>query len=214
MAAETFLRYELKPRTIGQSKFLDALKNAIVTFCDGPAGTGKTHIPTTFAVDAIRFDNDISRVILTRPIVDAGRSIGYLPGTMEEKVHPYLMPIYDELGYSLDPRFLQKLLRERVIEICPLPMMRGRNFHRAFIVCDEAQNATYKELKTLLTRMGRHSKVCISGDLNQTDLPQDQSGAYLEMWNRLHEHPDVNRVSLTSEDVVRSRFVSEIESLL
>jgi phosphate starvation-inducible PhoH-like protein len=221
----TFLNYNLLPKTEGQSSYIQALERSVVTFCDGPAGTGKTHISTCFAVDLLRRGIgvqssgaievvDIQRIVVTRPIVDAGRSIGYLPGTMEEKVHPYLMPIYDELHHCLERNYLAQLMRERTIEICPLQMMRGRNFHRSFIICDEAQNATWPELRTLLTRMGRHSRVCISGDPTQTDLPKSEAGAFMKIAERLGNHDLITHVSLDSNDIIRNKLIADIERLL
>lgn len=218
----TFLNYKLQSKTEGQAQFISALGRSIVTFCDGPAGTGKTHIPTCYAVDLFRQstedaapdDYDIQRIVLTRPVVDAGRSLGYLPGTMEEKIHPYLMPIYDELAHCLDDNFLGQLLREKKIEICPLSMMRGRNFHRTFVICDEAQNATYKELRLLLTRLGRHSRICISGDPTQSDLPQQDQGALLEIAGRLEVLDPIHHVRLTSKDIYRHKLIADMERLL
>jgi phosphate starvation-inducible PhoH-like protein len=212
----TFLNYKLLPKTEGQSRYIQALGRSVVTFCDGPAGTGKTHISTCTAVDQLADENKeyVQRIIICRPLVDAGRSIGYLPGTMEEKVTPYLMPILDELRYCIDKNHLLTLMREQTIEIVPLSMMRGRNFHRSFIICDEAQNATYAELRLLLTRLGRHSKICISGDVTQTDLPPSEAGAFESVADRLKGHDLISKVSLTSDDIVRHPLIADIERLL
>lgn len=157
---------------------------------------------------------DVQRIVICRPLVDAGRSIGYLPGTMEEKVSPYLMPVLDELRYCLDKDYLAKLMREGTIEICPLSFMRGRNFHRTFIILDEAQNATFPELRLLLTRLGRHSRICISGDITQTDLPAHEAGAFEKIAGLLEQHDLIGHVSLTSADIVRHKLIADIERLL
>ena len=222
---QTFLNYKLKPKTEGQRQYIQTLERSRVTFCDGPAGTGKTHIATCFGVNLLEREAarpisemtglvDVQRIVICRPLVDAGRSMGYLPGTMEEKVTPYLLPVLDELKYCLDNDFLTKLMREGTIEICPLSMMRGRNFHRAFIILDEAQNATFSELRLLLTRLGRHSRICISGDITQTDLPDHQAGAFEEVARKLGVHDLIGHVSLTSNDIVRDPLIADIERLL
>ena len=156
-------------------------------------------------------DKQVERIIICRPVVGVGKDIGFLPGTMEEKVGPYLTPMFDELSYYIDTKFVNVLIGERIIEIVPLSMMRGRTFSNCFVMLDEAQNATRTELKMLLTRIGQGSRMILSGDLGQTDLPTDIRGAFSYVIERLQGLNGVGIIGLTSSDIVRHSLIAEIE---
>lgn len=200
-------------RTEGQKDYIKSIFSSDITFATGPAGSGKTHIAIGTGVSLFR-DKQIERIILSRPAVDSGSSLGYLPGTMEEKMHPYLAPLYDELSYYIDPKFLKAWMEHGKVEIVPLSLMRGRTFNNAFIILDEAQNALLSELRMCLTRIGMNSKMVITGDLSQSDLKIADQGGLKRCVTRLKNIPGVSVVSLTADDIVRHPLISKIEKAL
>lgn len=204
----TYRGRAIRPKTAGQKAYADAVRANTVTFGIGPAGTGKTYLAMALAVAALRA-KQVRRIVLTRPIVEAGESLGFLPGTLEEKVDPYIRPLYDALFDMVDrPRALQ-LIEDGTVEIVPLAFMRGRTLSDSFIVLDEAQNATSEQLKMFLTRLGFGSKMVVTGDVTQTDLPKGASG----LAGARHILEGVEGVAfcdLTSVDVVRHSLVAAI----
>jgi phosphate starvation-inducible PhoH-like protein len=200
---------QLKPKTENQAKYIRAMVEADVTICTGPAGTGKTTIAVGLACQYL-VENKVSKIIVTRPVVESGKGLGFLPGTFQDKIHPYLVPIFEEMNLYLSKDAVEKLLKENLIEICPLEYMRGRNFHNSFIILDEAQNATYQQIKMLITRMGSRSKCVINGDIEQTDLPHSISGALEECVDRLDNLKGVSIVELERCDIIRNKIISSI----
>lgn len=200
-------------RTDNQTTYIQSLLTNDIIFCHGPAGTGKTHCAVGIAAGLLR-KAKIKKIIVTRPVVEVGNSIGYLPGTMEEKVGPYLIPLFDELGKFIEKAKLKALMEEKVIEISPLSMMRGRTFVDSVVICDEAQNANLGELKMLLTRLGEDSKIAVIGDLSQSDLPQSAQGAFERCMDRLQGIEGIAAVELTAEDIVRHRLIGIIKERL
>ena len=164
---------KLKPKTENQAKYIREMIDSDITICIGPAGTGKTTIAVGVACEQI-LEGKIDRIIVTRPVVESGKGLGFLPGTFQDKIHPYLVPIFEEMNMYLSTQVTERLIKEKHVEICPLEYMRGRNFHNSFIILDEAQNATYEQIKMLITRMGSQSKRVINGDIEQSDLPQNK----------------------------------------
>ena len=206
---------KLVPRTENQRKYIQALKNNDIVLCYGPAGSGKTHIAVGMAVQMLK-RNHIERLILCRPIVDSGNSIGYLPGGIIEKVGPYLTPFFDELSYYVNHKHITKMMAEGTLEICPLTMMRGRTFNDCFVILDEAQNATMTEIRMFLTRIGANSKMVLAGDLRQSDLHARFRGrGGLETCvERLAEVEGIAAVELMACDIVRHHLISDIEECL
>ncbi|MEN3039944.1 MAG: PhoH family protein [Bacteroidia bacterium] len=200
------------PRTEGQRLLAQMIETHDITFAVGPAGTGKTYTAVAFAVKALK-EKHIRKIILTRPAVEAGESLGFLPGDLKEKVAPYLRPLYDSLEEMLSSERLQQLLEQNVIEIAPLAYMRGRTLNDAFIILDEAQNATRLQMKMFLTRFGHRSKIVITGDLSQIDLPRAEASGLLHAINLLEGVPGIAVVRLTETDIVRHPLVSEIVRL-
>lgn len=200
-------------RTEGQKEYIKKVLSSEITFATGPAGCGKTHIAIGTAVSLFR-DRQVERIILSRPAVDSGSSLGYLPGTMEEKMHPYLAPLYDELAYYIETKSLKAWMEHGLIEIVPLSLMRGRTFNNAFVILDEAQNALMSELRMCLTRIGLNSKMVITGDLSQSDLNNVDQGGLQRCVNRLDRIPGISVVSLTADDIVRHPLISKIENAL
>lgn len=199
----------VKARTANQKKMVDlATKNDIV-FAIGPAGTGKTYTAVALAVRALK-NKEVKRIILTRPAVEAGESLGFLPGDLKEKIDPYLRPLYDALDDMIPVSKLQYYMANRVIEIAPLAFMRGRTLDKAFIILDEAQNATNSQLKMFLTRIGPTAKCIITGDLTQIDLPRNQTSGLYRSIQILRDIPGIGTVHLTEEDVVRHKLVKRI----
>lgn len=203
----------VEARTEGQKGYIKAILDNYVVLCHGPAGTGKTHIAAGMAAQLLR-KRSVERIVICRPVVGVGKDIGYLPGTMEEKVGPYLMPLFDEFSYYLEIKTLHQFLAERVIEIVPLSMMRGRTFNDSFVILDEAQNATKIELKLMLTRLGVSSKMVLSGDLGQSDLPDRDAGSFESAIERLQGLEGVASVGLATQDIVRHHLIGEIERRL
>ena len=199
----------VKPKTIGQKQYMDSVMNNTVTIGVGPAGTGKTYLAVAAAVAAFR-DKQINRIILTRPDVEAGERLGFLPGDLQSKVDPYLRPLYDALFDMLGAETYQKYLERGNIEVAPLAYMRGRTLDDSFIILDEAQNTSREQMKMFLTRMGFGSKVVITGDITQIDLPADKTSGLKEAMKVLKDVEGVGICKLTQEDVVRHVMVQRI----
>lgn len=199
----------IKPKSVNQSKLVDMVNNKDLVFAIGPAGTGKTYISVALAVKALK-NKEIKKIIITRPAVEAGESLGFLPGDLKEKIDPYLRPIYDALEDMIPREKLRHYLENNTIEIAPLAYMRGRTLNKAFILLDEAQNTTQMQIKMFLTRMGPHSKVIITGDTSQVDLPNHQTSGLIDAVNILREVDGIGVVHLSSVDVVRHKLVKKI----
>jgi phosphate starvation-inducible PhoH-like protein len=200
---------QIKPKTIGQKKYVEAIKKFDIVFAIGPAGTGKTYLAVVMAIKALR-DKDVSRLVLTRPAVEAGEKLGFLPGDLQDKIDPYLRPLYDGLYDVLGLENTQKYLEKQIIEIAPLAYMRGRTLEDSFIILDEAQNTTPEQMKMFLTRLGFGSKAVITGDITQTDLPRAQVSGLIHALNVLKDVPGIGIHYLTGEDIVRHPLVEEI----
>jgi phosphate starvation-inducible PhoH-like protein len=198
----------IRPKTLGQKTYVDAIDNNTIVFGIGPAGTGKTYLAMAKAVQALQ-RKEVSRIILTRPAVEAGEKLGFLPGTLNDKIDPYLRPLFDALHDMLDPESIPKLMTSGTIEVAPLAYMRGRTLNDAFIILDEAQNTTPEQMKMFLTRLGFNSKMIVTGDVTQIDLPNGTSGLRLAT-EVLGEVEDMHFSLLTSEDVVRHTLVAKI----
>ncbi|MBI9114369.1 PhoH family protein [Sanguibacter suaedae] len=199
----------IRPKTVGQKRYVDAIDASTVTFGIGPAGTGKTYLAMAKAVQALQA-RQVSRIVLTRPAVEAGERLGYLPGSLSEKIDPYLRPLYDALHDMIDPATVPKLLEAGTIEVAPLAYMRGRTLNDAFIILDEAQNTSTEQMKMFLTRLGFGSTMVITGDITQVDLPGGTQSGLRVIEDILTGVDDVEFCRLSSSDVVRHRLVSEI----
>ncbi len=199
----------VRPKTIGQGMYLDAIRRNAITFGIGPAGTGKTYLAVVMAVAALR-SKEVEHIILTRPAVEAGERLGFLPGDLQEKVDPYLRPLYDALQDILGADLYQKLMSKGIIEIAPLAYMRGRTLDHAFIILDEAQNTTGKQMKMFLTRLGFGSRMVVTGDLSQVDLPRGISSGLREAGEVLRNVPGIGLAELQPMDVIRHELVSRI----
>lgn len=198
----------IRPKTPMQKEYLDYIRTKTITFGMGPAGTGKTYLAMAMAVAALN-RKEVGRILLTRPVVEAGENLGFLPGTLTEKIDPYIRPLYDALFDMMDPVRANKLLAEGVIEIAPLAFMRGRTLNDSFIILDEAQNTTSQQMKMFITRLGMGSKMVITGDMTQTDLPKGISG--LQTVRQVLEGIDeIGFIEFQTRDVVRSSLVSKI----
>lgn len=199
----------VKPKTLGQKKYTDKIKNNTIVFGVGPAGTGKTYLAMAMAVTAFK-NNDVNRIILTRPAIEAGENLGFLPGDMQQKVDPYLRPLYDALYEIMGADQFQKNIEKGAIEVAPLAYMRGRTLDNSFIVLDEAQNTTPEQMKMFLTRIGFGSKAVITGDITQIDLPSGKRSGLIESAKILQGIEDIEIVTLTNKDVVRHPLVQKI----
>ena len=199
----------IRPKTLNQKRYVDAIDRYTIVFGIGPAGTGKTYLAMAKAVQALQA-KQVNRIILTRPAVEAGERLGFLPGTLYEKIDPYLRPLYDALHDMLDPESIPKLMAAGTIEVAPLAYMRGRTLNDAFIILDEAQNTTPEQMKMFLTRLGFGSKVVVTGDVTQIDLPGGQLSGLRIVQHILDGVDDVHFAQLSSADVVRHRLVTEI----
>lgn len=200
---------QIKYKTLGQKKYIDAIRNSQVTFAVGPAGTGKTYLAVAMAVSAYK-NKEIEKIILTRPAVEAGERLGFLPGDLQSKVDPYLRPLYDALQEMLGPETYQKLMERGSIEIAPLAYMRGRTLSDAFIILDEAQNTTREQMKMFLTRMGEGSKMVITGDVTQIDLPDGKASGLKHAVRVLNNVEGIKTIELGHKDVVRHPLVMRI----
>jgi phosphate starvation-inducible PhoH-like protein len=199
----------IRPKTLNQKRYADAIDEHTIVFGIGPAGTGKTYLAMAKAVQALQAKK-VNRIILTRPAVEAGERLGFLPGTLYEKIDPYLRPLYDALHDMLDPDSIPKLMAAGTIEIAPLAFMRGRSLNDSFIILDEAQNTTAEQMKMFLTRLGFGSQVVVTGDVTQVDLPSGQVSGLRIVQDILDGIDDIHFARLTSHDVVRHRLVGKI----
>lgn len=202
-------RNRLKPRTENQKEYIRSIVENTITFCQGSAGSGKTHCAVGLALEYL-LDEKVKKIIITRPVVEAGEKIGYLPGKYEEKLFPYLLPIEDEVNYFIGQALNTTLKLHNKIEIVPLGFMRGRNFHDSFIVADECQNASYEQLKMLLTRIGQNSKMVLTGDVSQSDLARHLQGGFYEMMSNLSGVEGIGISTLTDSDIIRNPIIAKI----
>lgn len=199
----------IKPKTLGQKKYLECIKNNTITLGAGPAGTGKTYLAVAMAVNAFRA-KEVNRIILTRPAVEAGEKLGFLPGDLQQKVDPYLRPLYDALFDMLGAESFQRYQERGSIEVAPLAYMRGRTLDDSFIILDEAQNTTREQMKMFLTRLGFNSKIVVTGDITQIDLPDGKKSGLVEAMKILKGIDDIAINIFTEKDVVRHRLVQDI----
>ena len=199
----------IKSKTVGQKKYVEAIRKHTVTFGEGPAGTGKTYLAVALAASAYK-NKEVDRIILTRPAVEAGEKLGFLPGDLQEKVNPYLRPLYDALQEMFGLDTYQKLMEKGAIEIAPLAYMRGRTLNNAFVILDEAQNTTCEQMKMFLTRLGEGSKMVITGDLTQVDLPAEKKSGLRHAMTVLKDVEGIAVRRMTQKDVVRHRLVQMI----
>ena len=207
--ARTYNGKLIYPKTLGQKSYYNSLKNNDVVFGIGPAGTGKTYLAVVFAVAALK-NNEVKKIILTRPAVEAGESLGFLPGDLKEKVDPYLRPLYDALHDMLGVEQTEKLIEKGVIEIAPLAYMRGRTLEDAYVILDEAQNTTDNQMKMFLTRLGFRSKMIVTGDISQIDLPRNTTSGLVRALDILEGVKGISFIHLSAMDVVRHPVVQRI----
>ena len=200
---------QIRCKTLGQQEYVQSIRDHDLTFAVGPVGTGKTYLAMALAVVALK-NKEIERIVLTRPAVEAGEKLGFLPGDLTQKVDPYLRPLYDALYDFMGVDSYQKLLERGVVEVAPLAYMRGRTLSDSFIILDEAQNTTSEQMKMFLTRIGFHSKVVVTGDITQTDLPYGKKSGLAEALQILKDIPSIGMVELTHKDVVRHELVQQI----
>ncbi len=200
---------QIRPKTPGQAKYIEAIRDNDLVFAVGPAGSGKTYLAVAMAIEALK-QQQVRKVVLVRPAVEAGESLGYLPGDMQAKINPYLRPLLDAIHEMVGYDQVQRLIAQDVIEVIPLAYMRGRTLNQSFIILDEAQNSTISQMKMFLTRMGNDSKIVVSGDATQTDLPRSQTSGLSDGLKRLGKIDGVQVVRLTQADIVRHRLVQKI----
>ena len=200
---------EIRPKTLGQKKFIDTVRKNDIVFVIGPAGTGKTYLAVAIALSALK-NKEVNRIILVRPAVEAGESLGYLPGDLLEKIDPYFRPLYDAMYEMMPSEKFQKYMDRGIIEIAPLAYMRGRTLNDSFIILDDAQNTTLGQMKMFLTRFGFGSKIIINGDITQVDLPHKEHSGLIKVAKILKKIEGIEFVYLNDQDVVRHRLVQEI----
>ncbi|MDE5769648.1 MAG: PhoH family protein [Oscillospiraceae bacterium] len=199
----------IRPKTVGQKKYVDAIKKNTIVLGIGPAGTGKTYLAVALAVRAFKA-HQVQKIILTRPAVEAGEKLGFLPGDLQDKVYPYLRPLYDALFDMFGAESFAKYMEKNIIEVAPLAYMRGRTLDDAFVILDEAQNTTSEQIKMFLTRLGNNSKMVITGDITQIDLPEKRKSGLIEAMKVLQKIDDIAIQKFTEKDVVRHRLVQDI----
>ncbi len=207
--ARTRRGYDIRAKTFRQRQYIQAVRSHDLTFCIGPAGTGKTFLAAVLGVQAL-LNNEFERLILTRPAVEAGEKLGFLPGDLQQKIDPYLRPLYDALYEFIDPEKIPGLMERGVIEVAPIAYMRGRTLNNAFVILDEAQNTTPAQMKMIVTRLGFRSRMVVTGDVTQTDLPQNQASGLAIAQKVLHSVEGIAFCNLTKADVVRHPIVQRI----
>jgi len=200
---------KIKARTVNQKKLVEAVRKNDMVFCIGPAGTGKTYTAVALAVQALK-NKEVKRIVLTRPAVEAGENLGFLPGDLKEKLDPYLMPLYDALRDMIPPERLAEMLQYGIIEIAPLAFMRGRTLDKAFVILDEAQNTTIMQMKMFLTRMGMTAKFVITGDMSQVDLPRKQRSGLTYATHILRDIEGIGVIEMGKSDIIRHKIISKI----
>jgi phosphate starvation-inducible PhoH-like protein len=202
-------KQRITPRSDSQKAYIKNLKNKTITFATGPAGTGKTFLATALAVEKL-MNKEISKIIITRPVVEAGENLGFLPGTLEEKIDPFLRPFFDAINYMIGAEKAQQLIEQGIIEVAPLAYMRGRTIRDSFMLLDEAQNTTKMQMKMFLTRLGENSQAAITGDITQIDLPKNEESGLLDAVGRLNGIKDISINKFNHTDVVRHKLVAQI----
>jgi phosphate starvation-inducible PhoH-like protein len=207
--ARTFGKKTITPKSLNQRRYVDAIERHDMVFGIGPSGTGKTYLAVAMAVDAL-LTREVGRIILARPAVEAGERLGFLPGTLQEKINPYLRPLYDALYDVLDPDRVERSLEKGIIEIAPIAFMRGRTLNDAFVILDEAQNTTSEQMKMFLTRLGFNSKAVVTGDITQIDLPNGRRSGLVEAIEVVGKVPGISFVYFNERDVVRHNLVQRI----
>ena len=205
----TFGKKTVSPKSLNQRRYVDAIESHDMVFGIGPSGTGKTYLAVAMGVDAL-LTKEVSRIILARPAVEAGERLGYLPGTLQEKINPYLRPLYDALYDVLDPERVERYLEKSIIEIAPIAFMRGRTLNDAFVILDEAQNTTSEQMKMFLTRLGFNSKAVVTGDITQIDLPNGRRSGLIEAVDVVGKVEGISFIYFTERDVVRHSLVQRI----
>ena len=200
---------QIQPRTAGQARYVQAIRGNDLTFAVGPAGTGKTYLAVALSVEALK-QQKVRKIVLVRPAVEAGENLGFLPGDMQSKINPYLRPLLDALREMIDHEQIRQFMEQQVIEVLPLAYMRGRTLNNAFIILDEAQNSTIAQMKMFLTRMGEHSKIVVSGDVTQIDLPAPSRSGLTDALKRLQNIPGIAHIQLQKSDIVRHPLVQKI----
>jgi phosphate starvation-inducible PhoH-like protein len=202
-------RKKLSPKTENQADYIRSIAESHISICSGPAGSGKTAVCVGLACEYL-LDQKVNKIVVTRPVVESGSGLGYLPGGLDEKIRPYLIPIIEEMSAYLGRDGLNTLKDSGAIEICPLEFMRGRNFHGSFIILDEAQNATFEQIKMFITRIGKGSKAVINGDLRQSDLPLHMQGGMEFCMDRLEDLEGVSVCELYDSDIIRHHIISKV----
>jgi phosphate starvation-inducible PhoH-like protein len=208
-ASHNQIKKTLVPKSQNQAEYIRCIAENDITFCKGPAGSGKTAIAVGLACEYL-IANKVSKIVITRPVIESGKGLGFLPGTMMEKVNPYLIPILEEMKQYLGQEVLYAYKANNTIEICPLEYMRGRNFHDTFMILDEGQNCTFEQIKMFVTRLGINSKAVINGDTDQSDLPEYTKGGLDKFIDRLINLRGIGLCELTSADIVRNNLISKI----
>lgn len=199
----------IKPKTIGQCNYVEVVKKNDVVFCIGPAGTGKTYLAVALAISALK-NEIVEKIVLARPAVESGERLGFLPGDIHAKINPYLRPLYDALANMMDAAQVKKYIENDIIEILPLAFMRGRTLNNSFIILDEAQNCTTKQMKTFLTRLGMSSRVVVTGDITQVDLPTGEKSGLIDVQTKLTNIPGISFIHLGKNDIIRHKLIKDI----
>ena len=206
---KVYLKNRLEAKSVNQKHYIKSIYKNDITFCDGPAGSGKTHIAAACAAEFMK-KGIVDKIVITRPVMSAGEDIGFLPGTADRKLQPYMLPVFDELNYYVSRQQISSWKNEGALEVAPVGFMRGRSFHNAFIIGDECQNLSMEQMKMFLTRMGKNSKLIVTGDISQSDLPDFKKGAFQNCLDKLDGLEKVGVVYLKKEDIVRNSIIPNI----